>query len=361
MLTLMTDRLELIAATPALARAAADGDHERFGRDLNATVPQGWPQKDLGEVQPFVADELEQDPERTGWLMWYVILTEGDRTLIGAAGLNAPDDRGYCETGYGILDPWQRRGFATESMRALIDWGFRHERARAVFATTFERHPPSLRVLEKLGYHCVGVSSNDHEVPESDRQGRGRLLRWERSRIPTHEVIIADYDDTWPARFEHERTLVRTAIDTPIEVAHIGSTAVPGLASKPVIDLLVATTTQDDAQRLAETLDASEHEDRIYAYMAHYDSVMPERRLAAARATNGRLLANIHIVWHSAAGDAFRERHLRFRDALRTNDTERDAYADLKRRLANEHREDRFAYTDAKSGFIESVVSRASR
>ena len=142
---------------------------------------------------------LEAEPDLPGWWAWYIVL-RGDIAadavehsarsagpaadlLIGGAGFGGrPDADGATATGYGLLDAFHGQGYATEALKALVAWAFDPVRpeARLLFATTFERHFASVRVLEKVGFACGGESAD--AVDERDRQGRGRLMRFELKR-----------------------------------------------------------------------------------------------------------------------------------------------------------------------------------
>jgi GrpB-like predicted nucleotidyltransferase (UPF0157 family) len=160
-------------------------------------------------------------------------------------------------------------------------------------------------------------------------------------------VMIEGYDPSWPGRFAAERERLETALATwlagPIE--HIGSTAVPGLAAKPVIDIMAAVeslTASRQAIRALESID--------YLYYPYRAEVMHWFcKPALAFRTH-----HLHLVPYRSA--LWIER-LRFRDHLRAHHDVATEYAALKRTLAEKYRLDREAYTDAKGPFIARVLS----
>jgi len=176
-----------------------------------------------------------------------------------------------------------------------------------------------------------------------------RFMIVEQMPPPEAQVEIVPYDPAWPGRFAEEAEILRGALAAwiagPIE--HIGSTAVPGLAAKPVIDIMLGV----------ESLDAS--------------------RSAIAAATElGYCYAPYQVDlehWFCKPSFAFRTHHLHliptgapqwrrpiaFRDYLRAHADVAAEYEALKRRLAAEHRLDREAYTAAKRPFIDRVTERA--
>ena len=166
-------------------------------------------------------------------------------------------------------------------------------------------------------------------------------------------VEIVPYDPAWPAAAVAATDEVVAALAPwVLDVEHIGSTAVPGLAAKPVIDLMVGVRSLDDSPAIIVAV-----EGLGYEYGPEFEIEVPSRRYFR-RYVDGVRTHQIHLV--ERTDTAWWDRHVAFRDWLRTHDDDRDAYADLKRRLAVEHRHDRAAYTDAKSDFIHAIEARAT-
>ncbi len=164
-------------------------------------------------------------------------------------------------------------------------------------------------------------------------------------------VAIVDYDHRWPARYEEERAKILKAIgDKLVLIEHIGSTAVLGLAAKPIIDIMAAVRRLADAEACIGPLQ------RIgYQYVPEYELELPERRYFHKGSPESRM-HHLHIV--EITSDFWR-RHLLFRDYLRAHLEVAREYEGLKRRLAERHRFDRQAYTEAKTEFVQAVVERA--
>jgi RimJ/RimL family protein N-acetyltransferase len=153
---LRTRRLELIAATPALAAAAVAGN-AALARALDVDVPAAWPPALHGDAQARIASQLADDPSLVGWSAWFVVAASA-RELVGSIGFcGHASDEGVVEIGYALIDKHQRRGLATEAMGALIDWAFAHEHIRRVRAHTLAHLPAAIRVLEKNGLSHVGA------------------------------------------------------------------------------------------------------------------------------------------------------------------------------------------------------------
>ncbi|MGH9279152.1 MAG: GrpB family protein [Acidimicrobiales bacterium] len=165
-------------------------------------------------------------------------------------------------------------------------------------------------------------------------------------------VELVAYDSRSPARFAAERRALRAALGPwVLDVEHIGSTAVPGLAAKPVIDIQVGVRTLADSAEIVAAM-----ESLGYEYVPKFEDDLPERRYFR-RWSDGRRTHQVHLVERSNLG--WWERHVRFRDWLRAHDDDRDRYEVLKRELAATYRDDRLAYTDAKTDFIRAIEAMA--
>ncbi|HTW85229.1 MAG TPA: GrpB family protein [Candidatus Sulfotelmatobacter sp.] len=162
-------------------------------------------------------------------------------------------------------------------------------------------------------------------------------------------VVVVDYDPAWPATFAVLRDRLATVLgDLAAGIEHIGSTAVPGLAAKPIIDLDVVLRRASDFARAAERLE------RIgYTHLG--DLGIIER--AAFRAPPG---SPRHHLYVCPAGAPALRAHLALRDTLRAEPALLAAYADLKRSLAAQFRDDRDAYAEGKTAFITAALGERS-
>jgi GrpB-like predicted nucleotidyltransferase (UPF0157 family) len=166
--------------------------------------------------------------------------------------------------------------------------------------------------------------------------------------ILANPVVIVDYDPTWPDTFAQLRDRVAAALG-PLAVAieHIGSTAVPGLAAKPIIDLDVVIANRADLPAVMQRL-------RPLGYHHEGDLGVPGREAFTTPAG-----VPPHHLYVCVVGTPALNRHLAFRDALRADPAAAHAYGDLKRTLAARLSHDRVAYTEAKTGFVERVLAEA--
>jgi GrpB-like predicted nucleotidyltransferase (UPF0157 family) len=163
-------------------------------------------------------------------------------------------------------------------------------------------------------------------------------------------VIIEGYNPAWPSRYEAERERILRAIGPWVAaIEHIGSTSVPGLGAKPIIDIMAAVRSLDDAMQCVEPLSALG-----YQYHPEFEDSLPERRYFNRGPRNDRY--HLHMVELTGG---FWERHLLFRDYLRAHTEAAREYERLKRDLAARYHEDRSAYTDAKAEFVRSIEEKA--
>ena len=170
--------------------------------------------------------------------------------------------------------------------------------------------------------------------------------------VPEDEpVLIVPYDPSWPARFEEERAVLVAGIGDWVigGVHHVGSTAIPGLESKPIIDILVGVEGLDEARSSFDPLAA-------LGYL--YAPYRPDEMHWFCKPHPSQRTHHLHLVPFES--QRFRE-ELTFRDYLRNNPDAAKEYGTLKRVLAEKFKYDREAYTAAKAPFIRATVARAGR
>lgn len=163
-------------------------------------------------------------------------------------------------------------------------------------------------------------------------------------------VVLSAYSPLWPAIFDFERGRLEAILgEGAAVIEHIGSTAVPGLGAKPIIDVMIGVADLAMIERRIPAL----VEDG-YRYVPQFEKSMPERRyFVKTHAQPGHF--QVHAVVFESP---FWKRHLAFRDALRGDPKLAADYWKLKQRLAARFPNDREAYTEGKSAFIREVVAR---
>ncbi|MDP2286967.1 MAG: GrpB family protein [Actinomycetota bacterium] len=162
--------------------------------------------------------------------------------------------------------------------------------------------------------------------------------------VEHRDIVVVDYNPQWPEQFLVERGLIDEALG-PIatRVDHIGSTAVPGLPAKPIIDIQLSVPDTEDEDSYLPDLIAVGYLLRVR---------QPRHRMVRTP----ELDVQIHIC---NTGSDWERRHLLFRDWLRHNSADRAAYGDLKRDLARQDWMDMNAYADAKGPLISVMTERA--
>jgi GrpB-like predicted nucleotidyltransferase (UPF0157 family) len=185
------------------------------------------------------------------------------------------------------------------------------------------------------------------------------------------KIKITDYQENWPGMFAREQENISRilAFLDPV-IVHIGSTSVPGLCAKPIIDIQVGLKNADDLDKTIKPM----QED--YTYVKMYEPDWPERRYFCRYKSEAggaipslidvndvpsvkqglRSLTHIHIFVKDTEDWI---RHIAFRDYLATHPNERDAYCRLKKELSKSDYENMIAYNDAKNDFVKDVQQKA--
>lgn len=158
------------------------------------------------------------------------------------------------------------------------------------------------------------------------------------------KLILMDYVPTWATRFASERVRISEALgEVARRVEHVGSTAVPGLAAKPIVDILVAVDDPDDEDGYLDAMEGAGYELRVRE-PGHRMFRTPER--------------DVHVhVWKAGSEDE--RRHLLFRDWLRQAPDDRALYESAKRRFVSARFTDMNYYARAKGPVIQEIMRRA--
>ena len=162
-------------------------------------------------------------------------------------------------------------------------------------------------------------------------------------------ITLVDYQPEWPLLFAVEADRIRDALgERVIKLEHVGSTAVPGLAAKPVIDIVLAVANSSHERSYVPPLEAAGYVLRIR------EPEWCEHRMFRDSEPN----VNLHVF---SADCAEVERMVRFRDHLRANEADRRLYEQAKRELAQREWQYVQNYADAKSGIVGEILARAAR
>lgn len=162
-------------------------------------------------------------------------------------------------------------------------------------------------------------------------------------------IVVVSYDPEWPHRFYQLGSQLRAALgERAIRIDHIGSTAIPNLAAKAIIDIQISVPS-------LEPIDPYRFAIEALGFVWRADN--PDRTKRYFRERPGVRRTHIHV---RRAGSWSEQFALLFRDYLRVHPEEAAQYAKLKAQLADQHRDDRQAYTEAKGPFIWHVMQRAT-
>ena len=164
------------------------------------------------------------------------------------------------------------------------------------------------------------------------------------------EVVIAAYDPAWPDIFAGEAQAIRQALgEMLVGIEHVGSTAIPRLAAKPVIDIIVSVTSLADGEAKISALSA-------LGYDCRGENGIPGRLFFRKGLVEFKRTHHLHLV---ESGHEQWAAMLAFRDHLRTHPGDAQRYEALKRALAEKFRDNRRRYTNGKADFVNAVLAKA--
>jgi GrpB-like predicted nucleotidyltransferase (UPF0157 family) len=164
------------------------------------------------------------------------------------------------------------------------------------------------------------------------------------------KVIVKPWNPRWASHYNGEAERLRRIFGPVlVSVEHIGSTSVPGLAAKPIIDILVTATSLEEVERLTPMIERE-------GYASKGEQGVPGRRYFR-KGSNLRHTHHVHVYRH---GDSRYQAELLFRDFLRAHPERAREYQELKQRLAILFRRDPGAYTEGKTDFIKQVLAEAA-
>ncbi len=166
----------------------------------------------------------------------------------------------------------------------------------------------------------------------------------------TSRITIRDYDPLWPKRFETLRSRIAPVLGELVtSIEHVGSTSVPGLSGKPIIDIDVLLSSASDLPLVITQLASAGYEHQGNLGVTGREAFRPPPDDFP------------HHLYVCPPGSEECQRHLAFRDHLRTHPQDACTYAILKRELAGKFGDESEAYTQAKSEFVASILRRTGR
>jgi GrpB-like predicted nucleotidyltransferase (UPF0157 family)/RimJ/RimL family protein N-acetyltransferase len=268
--------------------------------------------------------------------------------FIGQAGLfhvNFDDKQPEIEIAYRLHTQYWGKGYATELAKALIYWGFEHLAVNKLIAIVDLKNLASQKVLKKAGLDLIDEKSFYYNKP---------VLKYEIYK--NDSIQLVSYSSDWPKQAELEiKNLYKLLPSSQvIDIQHVGSTAIPGIQAKPIIDLQIAVNSLQVIKPLA-----IEKLKRLgYQYWA--ENPDPERLffVKGMPPFGESRTHHVHIVELSSRH--WKEKIL-FRDYLKAHPEIAQDYEKLKQDLAKQYTYDRETYTSAKSEFIDEILRKAKK
>lgn len=173
----------------------------------------------------------------------------------------------------------------------------------------------------------------------------------------TKTVVVQDHDPQWPLMFERLKAVYAAHLaDHKVDIQHVGSTSVPGLAAKPILDIDIIVQDESLVPELIEALAELGYEHEGDLGVSGREAFKRESGRVPYQAGVDQWPA--HHLYVCLAGCASVENHLRFRAYLREHPEAVRAYGDLKKELARTYRHDIDSYVEAKTAFITEILAR---
>jgi [ribosomal protein S5]-alanine N-acetyltransferase len=172
---LQTSRLEIFPLTADSIEALLQGRADRLRALTNAEFPEPAPPPYMAESLPVVLERLRSHPSEAEWWNWLVVL-RNTREAVGSIALGGkPDPAGAVLVGYAMYPGREGRGYATESVREVMNWAFAQPGVRTVRALAPVWNTPAVHVAEKVGMRPIASNEDDEVgevlVYETSRQG----------------------------------------------------------------------------------------------------------------------------------------------------------------------------------------------
>lgn len=266
--------------------------------------------------------------------------------FVGEAGLFHllfDDAQPEIELGYHLHKKFWGKGYGTELAKALIQWGFEHLSVNKLISTTYPDNITSQKVLQKAGFDCMSKK----QLPD------GEELFWYEI-YKNDSIELMPYDSQWPKMAVLEIKKLREILPPHhiMDIQHVGSTAIPGMLAKPIIDIQIIVDSLTAIKQTA--IDVL----KVYDYVYWAEDPDPEKMffVKGMPPFGEKRTHHIHIIEPKSKRGQDR---IIFRDYLIAHPDVAREYEQLKIKLAQEYTYYREQYTDAKTHFIASVLGKA--
>jgi len=189
------------------------------------------------------------------------------------------------------------------------------------------------------------MASDKNSIPRSDEELQKSIV----GELKPHNapITLVEYDPNWQELFEREAHRIRSILGSKaLQIEHVGSTSVPGLCAKPIIDILLVVEDSADESSYVPAMESAGYTLRVR------EPQWFEHRMFKGPDTD----INLHVF---SKGTSEIKRMLLFRDRLRNNEADREKYAQVKRSLAKNRWRHIQHYADAKTSIIQEIMERA--
>jgi len=352
MVTLKTKRLIL--------RPWRETDLKPFA-ELNADpkVMEYFPSTLSSEESDSLAHRIQSKMEERGYGMWAVAIP-GIADFIGFIGLNNEDKSTFpahftpaVEIGWRLAADYWGKGYATEGAKAVLAYGFENLNLEEIVSFTAVQNMRSRRIMEKIGLHHDSKDDFDHpKLPEGHSLRRHVLYRlkqqeWRQNTHQKDKYVYKPYSKVFPDLFQHEKERISASLTNALAIEHIGSTAIPNLGGKGIIDIAIAVA-KEEMEHACITIQKLGYEfrptfstpDRFYFITYLKDPEEGSRRY------------HIHLTYPSS--NEWKEL-IGFRDYLKAHPEAVEEYANIKKHAADTANQDGEQYRKMKEPMFQKI------
>ncbi|MBP9777840.1 MAG: GNAT family N-acetyltransferase [Rickettsiaceae bacterium] len=278
---------------------------------------------------------------------FFLVFEKESGDFVGEAGLFHllfDDTQSEIEVAYHLHKKFWSKGYATELTRTLVKWGFQHLSINRLVASTYPDNIASQKALKKSGFDFRGKKD----------LADGKELYWYEI-YKNDSIELVPYNQLWSEMAKTEIKKLYEILPNKyiLDIQHIGSTAIPGIISKPIIDLQIAVDSLDDIKQIA--IDKLKELDYVY-----WDDNPDKERMFFVKGMPPFGEKRTHHIHIFESSSKHWQNKIIFRDYLLTHTESAHEYEKLKIKLARKYLYDREQYTEAKTTFVNAVLKNAT-
>jgi RimJ/RimL family protein N-acetyltransferase len=352
--------MTLLETPRLILRTWQDSDLAPFiTMNQDSKVMEFFPKLLSAEESKNLVNKIHQHFDTHGFGLFAVEL-KATKEFIGFVGLATPSFAAHftpcVEIGWRIAKAHWNQGYATEAARAVLHTAFEKYGLEEVVSFTSTHNKSSRRVMEKLGMTHNPQDDFEHpNIPEHHPLRKHVLYRYHKKQLKVQDMVtIEAHNPAWQEQAQKEINALKECCNFSwlVDIVHIGSTAISGLAAKPILDIAIGVTDLDQAKALIPILLQQHYifwEDNPDTSKLFFVKGMPPFGTQRSH--------HIHVMLISHHDWVIRPL---FRDYLNAHPEIKTAYEHLKQQLATQFQNDREAYTEAKTQFIRTINLKAA-